>query len=413
LEYLYSEPRRERISYTFSFKILKIILSTSSYLPVLGGLQEAVYQLAGEFKLQGHEVSVITNRYPRHLKRHEMIDGINVERMLFAGFYLPSFNPYVVLKYIAGLLIGFGNFFRLMFLLSKRKPDVVNIHFLGSQASYAILASKLLKIRCVVSLHGDDVEGLPYRSGIDRWLFKRVLQAADSVTACSQYLLNEAKKIVPEIGLKSTAIWNGINPEEYNNIQPYIHPRPYILAAGRFVYKKGFDLLLRAYRLLLDRAEKVDLILAGDGFEKDNLLKLAEELGLYIVIKESGDKIKPDTKSNMVLFWGRAVRNEMKSLMKGCRLFVIPSRKEPFGIVALEAFAAGKKVVAGKTGGLTEIIHEGENGYFAEAGNVEELARSIKRGLSDNPGNVRIDLSDNTWKRVTKKYLNVFGKASN
>jgi glycosyltransferase involved in cell wall biosynthesis len=392
---------------------VKIILFTSSYLPVLGGLQEAAYQLTMELKRQGHDVSVLTNRYPRHLKRHEIMDGVNVERMLFTGFYLPSLNPYVVLKYIAGLLIGFVNFFRLMFLLSKRKPDVMNIHFLGSQAPYAILASKLLKIKCVVSLHGDDVEGLPYRSGIDRWLFKKSLQAADDVTACSQYLLNEAKKIVPEIGPKSTAIWNGINPEEYNNIQPYIHPRPYILAAGRFVYQKGFDLLLRAYRLLLDRAEKVDLILAGDGLEKDNLLKLAKELGLSIVIKESGDGITPDTKTNMILFRGRAERNEMKSLMKGCRLFVIPSRKESFGIVALEAFASGKRVVAGKTGGLTEIIHEGENGYFAEAGNVEELASGIKRGLSDNPENVRIDLSDNTWKRATKKYLNVFGKALN
>jgi glycosyltransferase involved in cell wall biosynthesis len=413
LEYLYSELRRERISYTFSFKILKIILFTSSYLPVLGGLQEAVYQLTMELKRQGHDVSVLTNRYPRHLKRHEIIDGVNVERMLFTGFYLPSFNPYVVLKYIAGLLIGFVNFCRLMLLLSKQKPDVMNIHFLGSQAPYAMLASKFLKTRCIVSLHGDDVEGLPHRSSIDRWLFKRVLQAADYVTACSQYLLNEAKKIVQEIGPKSTTIWNGINPEEYRNVQPYIHPRPYILAAGRFVYKKGFDLLLRAYRFLLDKAEKVDLILAGDGLEKDNLLKLAKELGLSIVIKEAGDSITPDTKTNMVLFWGRAGRNEMKSLMKGCELFVIPSRKEPFGIVALEAFAAGKRVVAGKTGGLTEIIHEGESGYFAEAGNDEDLARGIKKGLSDNSKNLRIDLSDNTWKRVTKKYLDVFGKASN
>jgi hypothetical protein len=52
-----------------------------------------------------------------------------------------------------------------------------------------MLASKLLGIRCVVSLHGDDVEGLPHRSKIDRWLFKKVLLAADYVTACSNYQL--------------------------------------------------------------------------------------------------------------------------------------------------------------------------------------------------------------------------------
>jgi glycosyltransferase involved in cell wall biosynthesis len=101
----------------------------------------------------------------------------------------------------------------------------------------------------------------------------------------------------------------------------------------------------------------------------------------------------------------------MKSLMKGCESFVIPSRKEPFGIVALEAFAAGKRVVSSKTGGLPEIINEGVNGYFVEAENAEDLARGIKRALSDNSKDVRVDLSDNTWERVSKKYLKVFEKA--
>jgi glycogen synthase len=72
---------------------LKILLIPSSFLPVLGGLQEAVYQLAREFKRQGHDVLILTNRYPRYLKRREMIDGIDVRRMLFTGFYLPSLKP--------------------------------------------------------------------------------------------------------------------------------------------------------------------------------------------------------------------------------------------------------------------------------------------------------------------------------
>jgi len=110
------------------------------------------------------------------------------------------------------------------------------------------------------------------------------------------------------------------------------------------------------------------------------------------------------------IFWGRADRNEMKSLMKGCDLFVIPSRQEPFGIVALEAFAAGKKIVASKTGGLAEIVQDGINGYFVEAEDTEDLARVIKRALSDNSRNVRMDLSKNSWGKVSLKYLKIFGK---
>lgn len=389
---------------------MKILLIPSSYLPVLGGLQEAVYQLAMEFKIQGHDVSVLTNRSPRYLKRHEVIEGIPVERMLFTGVYLSSLS--YTLKYIAGLLIGFVNFFRLTLLLKKMKPNVVNIHFLGSQAHYAMLATKLLGIRCVVSLHGDDVEGLPHRSWIDRWLFRKILQSVDYVTACSNYLLNEARKMVPEIESKSTAIWNGIRLEEFRNIEPYEHPRPYIFAAGRFVYKKGFDILLGAYQAVLNRGTKVDLILAGDGPERENLLKLAKELELNFSVKEPDMKIT-DNKSitiNGIFFWGRADRDEMKSLMKGCEVFVIPSRKEPFGIVALEAFAAGKKVVACNTGGLAEIIQEGINGYFVEAGNVEDVAKGIKKALSDNSGNIQMDLNENSWEKVSLKYLNIFEK---
>jgi glycosyltransferase involved in cell wall biosynthesis len=386
---------------------LKIILIPSSYLPVLGGLQEAVYQLAREFKLKRHDVSVLTNRYPRYLRKTEIIDGIHVERMLFTGFYLPSFNPYVALKYVVGLLISFINFFRLTLLLKKRKPDVVNIHFLGSQAPYAMQACKLLDIRCVVSLHGDDVEGLPHRSKIDRWLFKKVLLAADYVTACSNYLLNEAKKIIPEIEGKSTAIWNGINLEEYRNIEPYKHPHPYIFAAGRLVYSKGFDILLHAYWHVINDGQKIDLILAGDGPERENLIRLAKELGLSITIRDSGTEL---TDTDTIFLLGRADRNEMKSLMKGCELFVIPSRKESFGIVALEAFASGKKVVATHIGGLTEIVQEGINGYFVEAENSEDLVRGIEKALSDNSRNIRIDLSDNTWERVSSKYLKTFQK---
>jgi len=287
---------------------------------------------------------------------------------------------------------------------------VVNIHFLGSQAPFAMLASKLLGIKCVVSLHGDDVEGLPHRSRIDRWLFQKILRSAGDVTACSQYLLNEAEKLVPEIAAKSTVIWNGINLEEYRNIEPYKHRRPYIFAAGRFVYNKGFDLLLCAYRSLTDGGQEIDLILAGDGHERENLIKLAKELGLSFAFKKPDKKITADQtlSANEVFFWGRADRNEMKSLMKGCELFVIPSRRESFGIVTLEAFASGKKVVATNTGGLAEIIQDGINGYSVKAGNSEALALGMKKALSDNSGNIQMDLNKFSWKKVALKYLNLF-----
>lgn len=392
---------------------MKILLVTSSFFPVLGGLQEAVSQLAKEFQAMGHDVAVVTNRYPRNLKRYEIIEGIPVARMLFPGFYLASLNPQRIMKFCAGLILGFVNYFRLLLLLKRKRPDVVNIHFLGSPAPIAMTASKLLGIRCVISLHGDDVEGLPHRSGIDRWLFKKTLTASDYVTACSRYLLDKAKKMVPVIEKKSLAIHNGIKTEEFRNIKPYKHTRPYVFAAGRFVYKKGMDVLLAAYRSALDKGLDVDLILAGDGPEREKLLSMAADLGLSFLERASNKKCAVEIKvghANTV-FWGRATRDEMKSLMKGCEVFVIPSRLEPFGIVAMEAFAAGKKVVASRTGGLPEIVQEGINGYLARVDDVEDLAFGIRKAVLEKSDGVPMDMTEHSWRKVALNYLAVFEMA--
>ncbi len=389
---------------------MRVTLIPSSYLPVLGGLQEAISQLACEFKSQKHDVAVVTNRHPRILKRHEIVDGIPVGRMLFPGFYLASFGLSRLIKFVAGLVIGFANLFRLMFFLRKEKPSIVNIHFLGSQAPFAIFASKMLGIKCVVSLHGDDVEGLPHRSRIDRWLFRRVLTASDYVTACSGYLLNEARRLVPEIETKSTVIHNGIRPEEFQRFPPYKHSRPYIFAAGRLVHTKGFDLLLLAYRRALDMGLEADLILAGDGPEREDLLSLARDINLHVVSKKltSEPSDLQQGKANRIFFWGRAQRADMIGLLKGCELVVVPSRNESFGMVALEALAAGKRVVAYKTGGLPEILNDEPGNRLVKPENVEELAEGMRLALQNITGTLAHDLRGKSWSEVSIRYLRLF-----
>ena len=381
-------------------------------MPVLGGLQEAVSQLAGELKAQGHEVNVIANRYPRRLKRHEIIDDISVTRMHFPGVYLKSLKLPRIAKYIAGLLIAPVNYLRLLMLLRGQRPNVVNIHFLGSQAPFAMLASKMLGIRCVVSLHGDDVEGLPFRSKIDLWLFRKVLSGADYVTACSEYLLNAAKKLTPEIEGKSTAIHNGIRPEEFNDILPYHHAKPYIFAGGRFVRTKGFDVLLKAYSIAAEKGLQADLILAGDGPEKERLISLAEDLKLQVVLRNSTPQpfnSKPlDPQHSEVIFWGNAERVEMKRLMKGSELVVVPSRKESFGIVALEALAAGKKVVAARTGGLPEILENAGTARLVRPEDPGGLAEGIRLTLQNKTESIVNDLKEKSWETVSKRYLDIF-----
>jgi hypothetical protein len=91
-------------------------------------------------------------------------------------------------------------------------------------------------ISLVVSLHGDDVEGLPCGSAFDRWVFRATLRRADAVTACSHYLLNEAQTWEPRIQHKARVIHNGT---ELTNAHFDTEGGNAVLAVGRMVSKKG------------------------------------------------------------------------------------------------------------------------------------------------------------------------------
>ncbi len=356
-----------------------------------------------EFSANGHRVVVVANRYPRTLPAHDRTDGVEIVRMLFPTLYLGSFKPVRVLKYLSGLMLWVINFCRISILLLREKPDVVNCHFLGSQAPLVVTAAKLLGIRVVVTLHGDDVEGLPKRSRLDGWLFQNILKSADYITACSRYLMEQAIDIEPSINNKSHQIWNGIRSEDFINIEAYKYPRPYIFAAGRFVQKKGFDILLRAYDRLREKLD-LDLVLAGDGPEGNNLEILAAELKLAIKTRNDEENPLPG-----LVMWGRASRDEIGRLMKGAELLVVPSRKEPFGIVALEGVACGCKVVACAVGGLKEIEQELPSGIVLCAPeNDEGLFMAILENMHKKETRDKVYLNDWSWSKRAAEYLAVY-----
>ena len=121
---------------------------------------------------------------------------------------------------------------------------------------------------------------------------------------------------------------------EYN-INPYLHSRPYLFAAGRFVHKKGFDILIKAYSHFVQKNPKIDLILAGTGEKLEEYKKIAENLG----IQWASSQEEAIEDNSGIIYWGRADRREMKSLIAGSAMVVVPSRKEPFGLIAAREYS--------------------------------------------------------------------------
>lgn len=341
----------------------KIYIFTNSYLPVLGGIQTVTSQLANGLK-KDCDVRVITNKYPKDLKEKELVNGILVNRIY-------SENIYISLNSIRGVLIRLSsyflyilNIFKLLILFYKEKPEIINIHFPLHQIRYVFFLKLFFNFKIITSFHGHDVL---------RWLetskkstlYKdqvKLIAISDKVTACSNYLARKVETIY-DLGSQTVkTVYNGTDivkshkKEDFNN-------SPYIFAFGRLEYHKGFDLIIEAFYKI--KHDNMQLIIAGSGSSEEDLKALVNHLNLQ----------------NQVKFIGRIGKSEIDSYTQNAMCNVIPSRREPFGIVVLEAIASGRPVLATNVGGIPEILKK-EFGILVES-NVEDLAKGLKEILNE------------------------------
>ncbi len=340
---------------------MRVLLVVSSYLPNLGGLQSVTSRLASETQRRGHSVTVLTQRYPRALPATEEIDGVRVERWLFLTPRLRNLQNGRWDLFLAGLYYFPVTLLHLLWSIARVQPDVVNLHFVGAPAIFLLLTRAVLPFRFVVSLHGDDVEGLPRGTRFDRWVFRAVLRRADAVTACSQYLLNQALAVEPTIAGKARVIYNGA---DISGARSEVETAG-ILGVGRLMPSKGWDVLLRALALCQQTGCNIRLTLIGDGPERNSLESLQHDLAL----------------DGWVNFRGAQDHAAVERAIWANRVIVIPSRRDSFGLVALEAMAAGKPVVATRVGGLPEVL-DGADAALVAPDNPAELAQAISEILA-------------------------------
>ena len=136
---------------------MRILLMSASYPPVLGGLQTAAHSLACNLNAQGHEVLVLTNRYPRTLKSRETLDGVRVHRRLFARPRWADLRNRRADLWLASLYYFPATMRYTRRLVDAFQPDVVNLHFPDALIPFARQIKREGKFKLVVSLHGDEI----------------------------------------------------------------------------------------------------------------------------------------------------------------------------------------------------------------------------------------------------------------
>lgn len=377
---------------------MNIAIFASAFYPRVGGVEELCRQLALQLIQKGHRVIILTNRWPRNLPEFEDYQGIPVYRL---PFRLPDGSIKAKLSY---LLTNRSIRKDTLRIIREFKADILHVQCVSSNGFYAGVASSILGIPLVVTAQGErtmDATQLYQKSRYMNRLLHNLLNQADYITACSGQTLDDLREYHGGFGnTASSVVYNGIDPDEFSNKQPFSHPKPYILGIGRLVKQKGFDLLIKAFHQsgIIDW----DLLVAGEGPERQSLESLAIELGV----------------GARVVFMGRAERPKAVSLFKGSSAFVLPSRHEPFGIVNIEAMAAGSPVIATRVGGVPEIITHGVNGYLVNPEDPEALAGAILelyksedlRNSLANEGRRRAEAF--SWDVVTEQYLDIYKKVA-
>jgi glycosyltransferase involved in cell wall biosynthesis len=385
--------------------VSRIVLWPSAYLPAFGGVEELTRHLALALVAAGDEVEVWTGTdHSSDRPTVETIDDLVVRRFPLP---LPAQSPSALARLPLG---GLRTIRTMRRAVTAFRPDLFHVQCFGPNGIYAALLSRLTGLPLVLTLQGETVmddHDIFERSAVMRVGLRMAIGHAATVTGCSQFTLTDAEE---RFGLPpggGHVIFNGVDlaataPPPASDPEPDAGGR-FVFAVGRVVDKKGFDLLLQAFSSISAGHPDVDLIIGGDGAALPSLIESAARLGI----------------SDRVRFPGRLSRLQVATFMNRAEIVVMPSRVEPFGIVVLEAWRAGRPVVATSNGGPKEFIQDGENGMLVDPFDQASLARTldgllgdtVRAGLLGAAGRQRV--RDFDWPVVAGRYRSLYADVLN
>ncbi len=319
----------------------------------IGGVAAHVSELACALERKGHEVHIFTRMGHHNQPQYERIHGVHYHRCPYPGHhdFIEEINN--MCRAFVNAVFHVENYMGAPF-------DIVHAHdWLTANAMIWIKQGR--GRRSIFTIHSTEYgrcgnrfhEGQSKRINHMEW---NGTYSADRVIAVSKTLKNEVQWIYNVPGWKVDPIYNGIC---YWNYDGWVDPGqvrgrygvgpvdPMVLFSGRMVYQKGPDILMEAIPYVLRFHPNAKFVFAGEGNMRGGVEHRAHQLGV----------------AHACRFLGHRGVWELIDLYKVCDCVCVPSRNEPFGIVILEAWSAGKPVVASNVGGPSEIIWHDVTGF--------------------------------------------------
>jgi glycogen(starch) synthase len=361
---------------------MRVLMLSWEYPPVvIGGLGRHVHALAKHLADQGHDVVVLCRReFGTDATTHPTVDRVVENVRLIRVAEDPPHLAFERDLVAWTLAMGHAMIRAAHELLRTWRPDVVHAHdWLVTHPAVAI--ADLLRVPLVATIHATEAGrhggwlSFPLNQqvhSVEWWLANR----ADALVTCSMAMRTEVAHLFDVDPATITMIHNGIESRGWRVRSAEIEQartrhspagEPLLLYFGRLEWEKGVQDLIAVLPKIRARYPGTRLVVAGKGVQEQELLVTARKHRVRRAID----------------FVGHLTDRELRAVLAAADAVVLPSRYEPFGIVALEAAAAGAPLVASTVGGLGELVVNGVTGVSFPPGDLPALADAVCSVLAD------------------------------
>ena len=378
---------------------MRVLFFNYEYPPLGGGAANATFCILREFsKVPGLEVDLVTSSIDDKVHVENISQNVRIHRLPIgknaANLHFQSQKDLLTYSWKA--------YFYARKLIKKEKYDLTHSFFTVPCGFLSLVFKYQFNLSYIISLRGSDVPGYSDRFSFIynflRPLIVFIWKRGAAVISNSEGLRDLARKsnAHQEIGV----IYNGVDIDHFKPYESIRRKDKFIITPGasRITARKGLKYLVEAVHKLLPKYPNLFLKIMGEGNEEENLKKLVKDLRL----------------EKQVEFLGRIPRENTVGYYQEASLFVMPSLNEGMSNAMLEALSCGLPLIATDTGGSTELIEEGKNGFIVQMENSQSVAEKIELFLKDE--NLRTDMSaasrkraeELSWENVAKQYAELY-----
>ncbi|OWZ83601.1 N-acetyl-alpha-D-glucosaminyl L-malate synthase BshA [Natranaerobius trueperi] len=323
--------------------------------PTHGGSGVVATELGKQLAKRGHEVHFFSYQVPFRLDKF-------YPQLYFHEVEVPTYPLFKYPPYSLALASKIAE------VVEKEKIDIIHVHYAVPHSVCGNMARDMVSSRTgnqpkvVSTLHGTDITLVGNHPSFFP-ITKFGMENSDALTCVSKDLEKETRDIFG-VRKQISTIYNFIDYEEYrpieNNKDMKIKFAPndekLLIHISNFRPVKRVEDVIRIF-YNVQKEVPSRLIMVGDGSDRIKAEQLAKDLGI----------------TNQIDFLGK--QDQIKSLLSIADLLLLPSEKESFGLVALEAMAYKIPVIASQVGGIPEVVLNNETGFVSPLGDINKMAK--------------------------------------